>query len=137
VAEAETGTGVVAEAGDAAATEEGDDIYVSAHAYWNWNDGLTVVPQGSSLALYTPLDTELSNSIANEIELGGGPNPTSAWGGGSWAPNFTVTDTGNLLIEGDPYVVPQGQSVLLSDIFAQFPGKTIHLLACTTFYCPP
>jgi RHS repeat-associated protein len=125
-------------AGDACASTvidggraDGETVF-AGHGEYRYGSGDTVVPDGTTLKVYSPHGGTISDSTGLAIELGLGPAAVTTYGPGSVVPNYTLKPpTGLTVMSGSTTVdAPTQLSGLLQ------PGMgTVNWAACTEVAC--
>jgi hypothetical protein len=93
--------------------------------------GLTTIPEGTSLTVYSRLGGTISDSLGNAIETGQGLSGvySKTFGPGMQAPNYTLFPAKGLNIMGNPVTV--ANPTRLSDLLVSGMGSC-HWAACTS-----
>ncbi|WP_228454737.1 putative adhesin, partial [Streptomyces alkaliphilus] len=89
----------------------------------------TRVPEGTSVAVYSPHGKPILDSLGNAIETGN-PKPFKVYGPGSKMPNYTLYPPEGLRILGNPVTV--SSPVRLSELLRPGMGR-VHWAACSSF----
>jgi RHS repeat-associated protein len=98
--------------------EEGTTV-LSGHGWWDPSNGLTVVPDGTSITTYAGLGNAITNDFGNAIEDGANLGPFSnqmegaqTYLSGSFVPNLTLGPLeSNYFITGSPVTVNAPQTL--------------------------
>ena len=106
------------------------DVVLSGHGGYIQGDGMTTVPDGTSVTTYSKFGGGISNHLGNAIETGEIPSGIHArvWGPGQRMPNYTLYPPTGLTIMGNPITVQSPTQ--LSTLLRPAMGR-IHWAACT------
>lgn len=104
------------------------EVVFAGHGEYRYGSGTVVVPEGTSLHVYSPHGSALSQSDGLAIELGGGPTPTGVFGPGDTVPNYTLMPPSGLTVASGSTTVESSTS--LSSLLQPGMGAC-HWAACT------
>ena len=106
-------------------------VVMSGHGGYEVGNGITTVPEGTSVTVYSKFGGSISDGLGNAIELNDSilSNVYSrTYTAGQQIPNYTLGPPAGLNITGNPITVTK--PTLLSDLLGQYKGD-IHWAACT------
>ena len=98
--------------------------------------GITTVPEGTSVTVYSKFGTTISDSLGNAIETNTVPKGTffKTYSSGSRMPNFTLYPPEGLVIKGNPITV--SQPTRLDNLLKPNMGNC-HWAACSSIVFAP
>jgi hypothetical protein len=103
-------------------------VVFAGHGEYRFGSGETVVPEGTTLHMYSQHGDRLSQSDGLAIEGGGGPAPVRTYGPGDTVPDYTMKAPDGLTVRGDSVTVED--PTRLSSLLRPNQGET-HWAACT------
>jgi hypothetical protein len=122
--------GTVGADGQAVASSRAIGTVLSGHGSYEIGSGLAVVPEGTSMTVYSKFGATISNDLGNVIETGGDLSSVykRIYGPGEKMPNYTLHAPTGLDIQGNPVTVDT--PTLLTDLLKPGMGNC-HWAACT------
>lgn len=102
----------------------------SGHGGYEIGSGIAIVPEGTSLTVYSKFGSTISNRLGNVVETGGDLSKaySRTYGPGERLPNYTLYVPGELVLEGAPVTVSTPTRV--SELLKPGMGEC-HWAACT------
>jgi hypothetical protein len=102
----------------------------SGHGGYESGAGITVVPEGASLTVYSKFGSTITDRLGNVIETGGDLSKvySRTYGPGDRLPNYTLYPPEGLSVKGNPMTVTDPTRV--SDLLKPGIGEC-HWAACT------
>lgn len=122
-------SGATADAGSVVTSGSNGTIF-SGHGSYELGSGITVVPEGTSLTVYSKFGATITDRLGNVVETGGDLSSvySRTYVAGERLPNYTLHAPDGLAIKGSPVTV--STPTLISDLLKPSMGEC-QWAACT------